>query len=531
MSSSASCVALQHLRHARVQQHALSVLVAENLDTPVPTVDLLLQQLSPSSSRVALEVVRESMAAFSPLQQPQEHGGAAASGGGRLEITAETKGGGAWWRQAVAALIDEEEATTQLCFAFPMILTNVSYYAITLVSVMFAGHLGDLHLAGATLANSWGTVTGFALMVGLSGALETLCGQAYGARLYKIAHIWFHQEPQVATMAALYLQCLIPGLYAYALLQCTLRFLQTQTVVIPLVVCSVVPLLIHVGLAYVTVHVFGLGFKGAALSASVSIWISFIMLAIYVKHSNKFRYTWKGFTGEALHHVIPCMKLAVPSAVMVCLEYWAFEILVLLAGLLPNSELNTSLIAMCVNTESIAYMVTYGFSATVSTRVSNEIGARNLEKAKNAVSVTLKLAVFLGVTIVLLLAFGHDLWAKLFSESDDIIRAFASMTLLLTVSIVLDSAQGVLSGVSRGCGWQHLAAWTNLVAFYVIGMPLALLFTFKLGFQAKGLWMGLICGLFCQSCTLLLITLRANWTRMQISDGHGRSDAPVLDGH
>ncbi|XP_042395092.1 protein DETOXIFICATION 18-like [Zingiber officinale] len=495
------------------------------------------------------------MAASSPLLQPQEHGGAAGAGSGKLEIKAETKGGGAWWRRAVAVLIDEEEATTQLCFAFPMILTNVSYYAITLVSVMFAGHLGDLHLAGATLANSWGTVTGFALMVGLSGALETLCGQAYGARVYKMLGIylqssiiisiffsilvsvswyfsepiliWLHQEPQVANMAALYLQCLIPGLYAYALLQCTLRFLQTQTVVIPLVVCSVVPLLIHVGLAYVTVHVFGLGFKGAALSASVSIWISFIMLAIYVKYSDKFRYTWKGFTAEALHHVIPCMKLAVPSAVMVCLEYWAFEILVLLAGLLPNSELNTSLIAMCVNTEAIAYMVTYGFSATVSTRVSNEIGAGNLEKAKNAVSVTLKLAVFLGVTIVLLLAFGHDLWAKLFSESDDIIRAFASMTPLLTVSIVLDSAQGVLSGVSRGCGWQHLAAWTNLVAFYVIGMTLALLFSFKLGFQAKGLWTGLICGLFCQSCTLLLLTLRTNWTRMQISDSHGRSDAPV----
>lgn len=82
-----------------------------------------------------------------------------------------------------------------------------------------------------------------------------------------------------------------------------------------------------------------------------------------------------------------------------------------------------------------------------STRVSNEIGAGNSEKAKNAVSVTLKLAVFLGVTIVLLLAFGHDLWAKSFSESEDIIRAFASMTPLLTVSIVLDSAQGVLSGM------------------------------------------------------------------------------------
>ena len=36
--------------------------------------------------------------------------------------------------------------------------------------------------------------------------------------------------------------------------------------------------------------------------------------------------------------------------------------------------------------------------------------------------------------------------------------------------------------MARGCGWQHLAAMTNLVAFYFIGMPLAMLFAFKLNF-------------------------------------------------
>ncbi|KAK1582675.1 hypothetical protein Q3G72_017245 [Acer saccharum] len=45
------------------------------------------------------------------------------------------------------------------------------------------------------------------------------------------------------------------------------------------------------------------------------------------------------------------------------LEYRAFEILVFLAGLIPNAELTTSLIAMCVNTETIVYMITYGLSA------------------------------------------------------------------------------------------------------------------------------------------------------------------------
>lgn len=78
--------------------------------------------------------------------------------------------------------------------------------------------------------------------------------------------------------------------------------------------------------------------------------------------------------------------------------------------------------------------------------MSNEIGAGNIEKAKNAVAVTLKLSILLALTVVLLLAFGHNIWASLFSSSNVIIRHFACMTPLLAVSIVLDSAQGVLSG-------------------------------------------------------------------------------------
>ena len=69
------------------------------------------------------------------------------------------------WPAWLRRLIDTEEAWAQLKFALPMVLTNMSYYGIPLVSVMFSGHLGNVHLAGATLGNSWATVTGYAFVV------------------------------------------------------------------------------------------------------------------------------------------------------------------------------------------------------------------------------------------------------------------------------------------------------------------------------------------------------------------------------
>nr|GMD84100.1 protein DETOXIFICATION 18-like [Ipomoea batatas] len=82
-----------------------------------------------------------------------------------------------WWKRAMD--LDLEEAKHQILFALPMILTTASFYFIPLVSVMFSGHLGQLPLAASNLANSWAVVTGLSFMVGLSGALETLCGQGY----------------------------------------------------------------------------------------------------------------------------------------------------------------------------------------------------------------------------------------------------------------------------------------------------------------------------------------------------------------
>ncbi|KAL5978683.1 hypothetical protein ACLOJK_029800 [Asimina triloba] len=394
-------------------------------------------------------------------------GGGGGGGGGEVGVEEKRKG---WWEK----VLDVEEAKNQVLFSVPMIVTNVSYYCITLVSVMFAGHLGDLELAGSTLANSWATVSGLALMTGLSGALETLCGQGFGAKLYRmlgiylqssiiitfffsviVSVVWFYsepilillgQEPEIARMAGLYMRYLIPALFAYGFLQCLLRFLQTQSVVLPLVICSLVPLIAHAGLAYVIVHHTALGFKGAALSAAISLWVSFLMLACYVNYSKRFKHTWDGPSMEAFKHVLPSMRLAIPSAIMVCLEYWAFEVLVLLAGLIPDLGKSTSLIAISVNTEAVSFMITYGFSAAVSTRVSNELGAGHVDKAKNAVAVTLKLSVILAAVVVLSLLFGHNIWASSFTDNPTIIKAFASMTPLLAVSILFDSAQGVLSG-------------------------------------------------------------------------------------
>jgi MATE family multidrug resistance protein len=179
----------------------------------------------------------------------------------------------------------------------------------------------------------------------MSGALETLCGQAYGARLYRmlglylqssliisavvsvlISVVWvlteplllfLHQEPEVSRAAAVFIRYQIPGLFAYSFLQCMLRYLQTQSVVLPLVVCSGVPFAFHLVLNHLLVNVLGLGLAGSSASISVSFWFSCLMLLGYVMWSKKFDETWNGFSVDAFSYMLPTIRLAAPSAVMV----------------------------------------------------------------------------------------------------------------------------------------------------------------------------------------------------------------------
>lgn len=60
-----------------------------------------------------------------------------------------------------------EEIKKQLRLAGPLVAVNFLLYCLQMISVMFVGHLGQLPLAGASIATSFATVTGFSLLVNL----------------------------------------------------------------------------------------------------------------------------------------------------------------------------------------------------------------------------------------------------------------------------------------------------------------------------------------------------------------------------
>ncbi|TYK28475.1 protein DETOXIFICATION 16-like isoform X1 [Cucumis melo var. makuwa] len=430
-----------------------------------------------------------------------------------------------------------EEVKKQLWLAGPLISVSLLQYCLQMISIMFVGHLGELPLSGASMAVSFTSVTGFTVLLGMASALDTFCGQSYGAKQYHmlgihvqramfilslvsipLAVIWANtgeilkllgQDAQISAEAGKYAKCLIPCLFAHGLVQCLNRFLTTQNVVFPMMMSSGISALSHIPLCWLMVFKIGLGTRGAAVANSISYWINALILILYVKFSSSSSKTWTGFSGLAFHNIPYFLKLAIPSTVMVCLELWSFEMVVLLSGLLPNPKLETSVLSIRMHTlvTEISMFLLY----FVSTRVSNELGAGRPAAAKLAGCVVMTIAVIEGLLLATILILIRNVWGYAYSNEQEVVEYVANVVPLIAVSSFLDGLQCVLSGIARGCGWQKIGAYVNLGSYYLVGIPSAVLLAFVLHVGGKGLWLGIICALAVQTLSLAIITIRTNW--------------------
>ena len=125
------------------------------------------------------------------------------------------------------------------------------------------------------------------------------------------------QDLLISQEAGVYARFLIPSIFTYGLLQCQVRFLQTQNNVIPMMLTSGITTLFHLIVCWILVFKSGLRIKGAALALGFSYWINFFLLGLYIKFSPLCRKTWTGFSKESLHNIPSFLKLAIPSAIMI----------------------------------------------------------------------------------------------------------------------------------------------------------------------------------------------------------------------
>uniref|UniRef100_M4E513 Protein DETOXIFICATION n=1 Tax=Brassica campestris TaxID=3711 RepID=M4E513_BRACM len=441
---------------------------------------------------------------------------------------------------------------TKLLFklAAPAVIVYMINYLMSMSTQIFSGHLGNLELAAASLGNRGIQVFAYGLMLGMGSAVETLCGQAFGGRKYEMLGVYLQrsivlltltgvlltsiyvfsenillflgQSPEIASAASLFVYGLLPQIFAYAVNFPIQKFLQSQSIVAPSAYISTATLFIHLLLSWLAINQLEIGLLGASLVLSLSWWIIVAAQCVYIVTSERCRETWGGFSVQAFSGLPSFFKLSAASAVMLCLETWYFQILVLLAGLLENPELALDSLSVCLTIAGWAFMISVGFNAAISVRVSNELGAGNPKSAAFSVIIVNIYSLITSVILAIIVWLCRDVLSYAFTEGEEVSAAVSDLCPFLAVTLVLNGIQPVLSGVAVGCGWQTFVAKVNVGCYYIIGIPIGTLFGFYFEYDAKarylscfyfGIWTGMIGGTLIQTVILVWVILRTDWTK------------------
>ncbi|ESQ33479.1 hypothetical protein EUTSA_v10007460mg [Eutrema salsugineum] len=422
--------------------------------------------------------------------------------------------------------------------AAPAIFTRFSTSGASLITQAFVGHLGPTELAAYSVTLTVLLRFSNGILLGMASALETLCGQAYGAKQYHMLGIYLQrswivligcticltpiyifagpillalgQEERLVRVARTIALWVIGINFSFVPSFTCQMFLQAQSKNKIIAYVAALSLGVHVFLSWLLMVHFDFGIAGAMTSSLVAHWLPNIAQLLFVTCGGC-KDTWRGFSWLAFKDLWPVFKLSMASGGMTCLEIWYNSILILLTGNLKNAEVALNALAICVNINAMEMMVAFGFMAAASVRVSNEIGSGNSKGAKFATMIVVLTSLSIGIILFSVFLFLRGRVSYIFTTSEAVAAKVTDLSQLLAFSILMNSVQPVLSGVAVGAGWQKYVTYVNLACYYLVGIPSGIFLGYVVGLQVKGVWLGMIFGIFVQTCVLTIMTMRTDW--------------------
>eukprot|EP00466_Bigelowiella_natans_P016388 jgi/Bigna1/83848/fgenesh1_pg.116_\ len=435
-----------------------------------------------------------------------------------------------------------EEAWLIFKIGLPNVMQQLSGYGVTISSLVLVGRLaGPQQLGGIAVGSTFGSMVGSTILLGLSEGIDTLSSQAYGRKCYHLmleillrgiillfivasidAAIFYNSEKiflylgqtvDMAKIASNYVRFLIPGTYGYALSLAFQRYLSAQGVTRPLWYVSGFTLPIHIMVTYYLVGVLKLGERGAAAAWSITHILRGLVLVIFtvqMKMSNSVvvqtnvcaRLSSSSNNGYPAPTSPPQSKsgtviiaaaaslrgwnqmlaISVPAVSMLACEFWAFEVLVLMAGTLPNPDVQVISMTIILNITALIFMFSSGVSMAVCVRVGANLGAGRGEGPKKILkaAIVVFLLQWLVVCIILLLPGIRTQLPLLFAPPSTTKAIVGGICFtMVVIQQLFDGLKEIMNGMLRGAGKQSLGLVTSIIAYFIICLPLAYVLAFK----------------------------------------------------
>ncbi|KAF9622208.1 hypothetical protein IFM89_030066 [Coptis chinensis] len=444
-----------------------------------------------------------------------------------------------------------EELRRTKDIAFPIAAMSLVGYLKGIISVVCMGKLGRLELAGGALAIGFTNITGYSVLSGLAMGMDPVCSQAFGSRnltlvfatlkrtiimllcaSVPIGLLWLnlepvmlrlHQKSDIARVANLYCKFALPDLIANSFLHPLRIYLRNKGDPWPLMWCTLLSSILHLPITIILAFTFQYGVSGVAVATFITNFNTLLFLLCYmycVHDSEELLYTpleskslplySSSLLGEEWGTLI---RLAVPSCIGVCLEWWWYEFMTILAGYLHEPHITLAASAIVIQTTSLMYALPSALSASVSTRVGNELGAGRPCQARLATMVTMTVAVFVSLLSFLWTALGREPWGRIFTQDVEVLGLTMAVLPIIGLCELGNCPQTAGCGVLRGSARPSIGATINLYSFYLVGTPVAIVLAFFSDFGFVGLCYGLLAAQTACALSIVTVVCKTDWGR------------------
>ncbi|WP_413382099.1 MATE family efflux transporter [Alkalihalobacillus sp. 1P02AB] len=424
----------------------------------------------------------------------------------------------------------EEKFMLFLTILWPIMVTQLSLHAMTLIDTMMSGRVGTNDLAGVAIGSSiWlpvftgingillavtpivaqymgsgeknkisFTVTQFMYLSLILAILVLIVGALFLDPLLTMMAL----DPEVHHIAFHYLIGLGTGIIPLFMFNVVRNFFDAQgfTRITMFIIVIAVPFnaLLNYGFIFGNFGLPALGGIGAGYATGLTFWIIFILSVVmtfkispmrpYKIFVNWFRPSLKAWKEQ--------LSIGVPIGLSIFFEASIFAIMTLLIGMM-FSTITIAANQIALNFTSLIFMIPLSISMALTIVVGYSVGGKQMKAAKQYTY----LGVIGGVGILavasVFLFFFREQIAGIYSTEREVIVLAAQFFIIAIFYQLSDALQSGLQGVLRGYKDVKVPFMIAFTSYWIIGIPVGYSLAAFTALGPKGFWVGITIGLTC----------------------------------